>query len=374
MTRFLVGAQGVLATLLWYASGTAMATGLSPEAQLGKQLFFDTRLSAPAGQSCASCHQPDSGFADPDSLLPVSEGVTRGRFTARNAPSVAYAGFSPAFHFDEEEGLYVGGQFHDGRAATLEEQLAGPLLSPVEMGNRDRAAVVRRVLASGYASQLKQLYGDVVLSDESQAFTAIASAISAYERSAEVNPFSSKYDRYLAGEVELTSQERRGLRIFEDENKGNCAACHPSAAGENREPPLFTDYSYDNLGIPPNRHNPFLRQASEFNPDGEGYVDRGLAVPTGDSEQAGKFKVPTLRNVALTAPYMHNGVFETLDEVVAFYNSRDVEERWAAPEVADNVNRDELGDLGLTEEEMADLVAFLHTLTDGYAANGVAME
>jgi cytochrome c peroxidase len=158
----------------------------------------------------------------------------------------------------------------------------------------------------------------------------------------------------------------RGLDIYEAEDKANCAACHPSQPGENGEPPLFTDFTYDNLGTPKNPDNPFYDLPAKFNPAGADYVDYGLGKALDDPAEDGKFKVPTLRNVGLTAPYMHNGVFQTLEEVVDFYNTRDTGE-WDPPEVAENVNVDELGDLGLTEEEVEDLVAFLHTLDDGWA-------
>jgi cytochrome c peroxidase len=192
----------------------------------------------------------------------------------------------------------------------------------------------------------------------------MARAIAAFERTYEFAPFNSKFDLYLAGEVELTAQEMHGLEIFEAEDKGNCAACHPSTA-DHGIPPLFTDFTYDNLGVPRNPANPFLYLDRELNPDGLDWVDPGLAATVDDPGELGKFRVPTLRNVAVTGPYMHNGVFNTLWEVVAFYNTRDVAS-WPAPEVFQNLNREELGDLGLTNSEMEDLVAFLGTLTDGY--------
>jgi cytochrome c peroxidase len=338
---------------------------LSEEQALGKKLFFDPSLSQPAGMSCASCHQPGSGFADPDRQLPVSEGAVKGRFTQRNAPSVAYAAYSPAFHFDEDEGIFFGGQFHDGRAASLEEQMSGPMFSEVEMNAGSEALVVEKVRSAAYAPVFDKVYGKGALQGE-QAFTVIVRALAAYERSAEVSPFSSKYDYYLAGKVALNEQEMRGLKVFEAEDKGNCAACHPSARDEQGNPPLFTDYSYDNLGLPRNPASPYLKLSKRFNPEGEGAVDRGLGKVLGDPNEDGKFKVPSLRNIALTAPYMHNGIFDTLEESVDFYNTRDVDDKWGEPEVAENVNTEELGDLKLSEQEVADLVAFLKTLSDGY--------
>lgn len=189
----------------------------------------------------------------------------------------------------------------------------------------------------------------------------------AYERTHELNPFSSKYDLFLQGKVKLTDQEQRGLALFEDEKKGRCVECHPNRPGPNREPPLFTDFTYDNLGVPKNAESPFYYLPRSLNPDGTKFVDLGLGGVVKKPEESGKFRVPTLRNVAVTAPYMHNGIFKRLRQVVAFYNTRDVGP-WPAPEVPQNVNREELGNLGLTEQEVDDIVVFLHTLTDGYEA------
>jgi len=163
----------------------------------------------------------------------------------------------------------------------------------------------------------------------------------------------------------LTEKELRGLALFEDENKGKCALCHISQPGQDGSPPLFTDFTYDNLGVPKNPENPFYELPPKFNPDGEDFVDYGLGGILGLPEEMGKFKVMTLRNIAITPPYMHNGVFNTLHEVVDFYNTRDLG-GWPPPEVPENVNQEELGDLGLTEAEVDTIVAFLETLTDGY--------
>jgi cytochrome c peroxidase len=333
---------------------------------LGEKLFFDTRLSEPAGQSCASCHLPGAGFADPDRELPVSRGVHPERFGERNAPTAAYALYSPAFHFDEEEGLYVGGQFWDGRAATLEEQAKGPFVNPVEMANPDPAAVVQKVRHAPYAGEFDKLFGAGSLADKASAYERIASAIAAFERSEVFHPFSSKYDYFLAGKVELSPQERLGLELFNAEDKGNCAACHPSQPDAQGNAPLFTDFTYDNLGVPRNSASPFYTQSSRFNPQGAAAIDLGLAKVTGRDQDKGKFKVSTLRNIALTPPYMHNGVFQDLREVVDFYNTRDTRRDWGPAEVSENVNTEELGNLGLTHEEVDAIVVFMETLSDGY--------
>ena len=363
---------------------------LSLKAQLGQKLFFDTNLSKPAGQSCASCHTPSVFFTDPDKGQPTSDGVLPKLKGNRNSPTAMYAAYSPTFHFDKEEGLYVGGQFLDGRAATLSAQAKAPFLNPLEMANPNKAAVVAKVRHAAYSKMFDTVYGTQALANTDTAYNRIADAIAAFERSPVFNRFSSKYDYYLYGQAKLTSQEKRGRKLFEDPSKGNCAACHPDRPARDGTPPLFTDFTYDNLGVPRNPLNPFYRLPSSLSPLGIKFVDKGLGAFVGDSSQNGKLKVPTLRNIAVTGPYMHNGYFKTLRGVVDFYNTRDVknvcqsawvtEEQalknrcWPAAEVAANVNHDELGDLGLTDQEVDDIVAFLRTLTDGYGPSAPTLK
>lgn len=332
---------------------------LTLEQQLGKQIFFDKNLSSPAGQSCASCHDIKASLTDPAQKLPVSIGAIAEHTGTRNAPSAAYSAFAPNFHFDIEEGLYIGGQFLDGRAINLKEQAKGPFLNPDEMNNADELSVINKIKESTYVNLFKQVFGEEILDDTEQAYDKLAEAIVAFENSPSFNRFTSKYDYYLAGRISLSALEQKGLELFEDENKGNCAACHISKTDDASQP-LFTDFTYDNLGVP---SNPELLAIK-----GIDFVDIGLGE-TVDSEENGKFKVPSLRNVAKTAPYMHNGVFADLKEVVDFYNTRDIDNKWAVAEVAENVNTDELGDLGLTDEEVEALVVFMRTLTDGYQFN-----
>jgi cytochrome c peroxidase len=407
-----------LATLA-VSTDLASAKDLSVKAELGKRMFFDTRLSNPPGQSCASCHDPAFGFADPDSQLPASAGVIPGRFGSRNAPAVAYAAFSPALHFDPTirpgsmQGGYVGGQFWDGRADSLEDQAVGPLLNPLEMNNPDKRSVVRKISIAEYAGLFREVFGpdSLSLADVNAAFTKVAEAIAAYERSPEVNPFSSKFDRFLDDPKgsPLTDSEARGFALFT--GKADCQSCHSvdtTLAGR----PLFTRFEYKNIGVPANPENPFYNVPLAFNPEGKAFVDPGLGAVTGDAAEYGRFKVPTLRNVARTSPYMHNGVFKSLREVVMFYNTRHFG-RWSPPEVSMNVEAYMLpmhghmggrhghmapmhggmggmgghmggmrghmggmhmpcmgcamGRLGLTHQEIDDIVAFLHTLSDGYA-------
>jgi cytochrome c peroxidase len=345
------------------------AAPLDARESLGKRLFFEESLSTPPGQACAACHDPRVAFADPDTGLPVSRGARPGLYGSRNDQPVAYAAFVPPRRWDPEEGLWVGGLFWDGRADTLEEQAQGPPLNPVEMANPDVSTIAGTLRALEYAGLFDEVYGAGALRDPAKAFDHMADAIAAYERTTEVSPFDSKYDRWLRGEAALTAQEKRGLEIFEAEAEGNCAACHPSRPGKDGSPPLFTDFTYDSLGVPPNPESPFYLLDARLNPAGFAFVDRGLGAVVKDSAHDGKFRVPTLRNVALTGPYMHNGVFKTLFQVVAFYNTRDVA-RWPAPEVPANVNREELGNLRLTNQEVEDLVAFLRTLTDGWKSDG----
>jgi len=268
--------------------------------------------------------------------------------------------------------LYVGGQFWDGRAANVVEQAKGPFLNPLEMNNPSKDAVIRDVLKSDYAGLFREVFGhneEYILANVDEAYDFIAEAIGAFESTPMFAPFDSKYDYYLQGYDVLNEQELRGLEIYE--GKAMCNACHPSEPGDGGEPPLFTDFTYDNLGVPKNPDNPFYTLSKKFNPDGYDFVDWGLGGVLGIEEEMGKHKVMPLRNIAVTGPYMHNGVFSTLREVVEFYNARDLG-GFPSPEVPINVNTDELGDLGLTSDEIDDIVAFLHTLTDGYVPPAVA--
>jgi cytochrome c peroxidase len=338
---------------------------LSPKEQLGRLLFNDVNLSAPPGQACSECHSLDAGFGRPPSDLPVSRGANRDRFGNRNDLIAAYASFIPPLRYDSTEGVFRGGLFWDGRAATLEDQAKGPPLNPLEMANPDAESLVERIRTASYASLFREVFGQDALDEGKRAFNLMAEAIAAYERSPELNRFDSKYDFYLKGKVKLTEQEMSGLQVFEDPKKGNCASCHPSQPSSEETPPLFTDYTYDNLGVPKNAEVPFYYMDKKFNPAGVGFVDLGLGGVVRKKEQNGKFRVPTLRNIAITSPYMHNGVFKSLRQVVMFYSTRDIGP-WPPPEVRENVNTKELGKLRLSDQEIDDLVAFMKTLTDGY--------
>jgi len=366
------------------------AVSLSPQQQLGKALFFDTTLSSPPGQACATCHGPEVGYTGPNSSInaggAVYEGAVAGRFGNRKPPAAAYAGDSPTLHYDSGDDMWVGGMFWDGRATgatlgdPLAEQAQGPFLNPLEQNMATAQSVIDAAVASSYGSQfVAQCPANLALADR---YACLARAIAAYERSAEVSAFTSKYDYYLQGKAKLTGQEQKGLDLFLA--KAKCANCHMA--------PLFTDYTYDNLGVPRNANNPFYDEPA-WNPQGESWVDLGLGgylkaagYPSGVyATEMGKFKVPTLRNVdkrpypQFVQAYSHNGYFKSLEEIVHFYNTRDVLPTcanspqswpgitcWPAAEYATNVNVDELGNLGLNLGEEKALVAFLKTLSDGY--------
>lgn len=336
-----------MAVLCLTFSGTASA--LTPMEQLGKNLYFDANLSEPAGQSCASCHDPAAGFADPDQNLPVSEGVIPGRFGGRNSPAAAYATFTPLFTLS---GGVQGGQFWDGRAKDLAAQARGPFLNPVEMNNTSRAQVIGKISASAYAALFNQLCTGTI----DERYICMSEAIAAYEGSSELNKFSSKFDAYMAGTVKLTAQEELGRKLFG--GAGKCAHCHDDS-GSRTVPALFTDFKYHNLGLPKNTEFPFSASTP---------VDLGLGGPTGGNPNVnsdkGKFKTPHLRNIAKTAPYMHNGGLKTLKEVVRFYNTRDIPGMWPAPEYPATMSSSFLGDLGLTDAEEDAIVAFMNTFTD----------
>lgn len=326
--------------------------GLSLMEKLGKKIFFDKNLSNPAGQSCASCHGLNSGFSDPQHLM-FSRGANKTMFGFRNAPTLTYMKFSPAMYFDLVDSTFIGGFFWDGRVNSLEDQVLDPMLNPIEMNNSSITEIINKIKKAEYANMFKDIYGDSFFDDSLQAIRFIASAVAAYEKSNQVNPFTSKYDYYLRGQAVLSAQELRGLNLFNDTAKAKCVNCHPSGTDNIFGQALFTDFSYDNIGVPFNKSS-----IAHF-------PDLGLGTVLKDVNHNGKFKVPTLRNVELTAPYFHNGYFNTLEEVVRFYSDRDSIGLYPKPEVSENVNIDELGQLRLTEQEVQDLVAFLKTLTDG---------
>ena len=358
-------------------------------ADLGMRLFNDRSLSDPPGQACISCHDPSAAFTSAVRTYPTSEGAVSNRFGSRNAPTLMYASYIPVFgkYPDSTGKLFLGGGlFLDGRADSLEEQAGGPMLNPIEMNNPNTDFVVQKVRAI-YEKDFTSVYGSDVLADPLIAFSKIVEVIAAFERTEVFHPFSSKYDAYLQNKAALTSQELNGLKLFEDAKKANCVTCHSDQVDRNGNLPMFTNFTYDNIGVPKNPLNSFYQMASEFNPQGLDFVDEGLANHTGNVYHNGGFRIPTLRNIALTSPYMHNGYFQTLKGVIEFYNSRDVLPAcpnpmttesealslgcWPQAEEINAVDHDKMGKLGLTSEEVDDIIAFLNTLTDGWMQSGV---
>jgi cytochrome c peroxidase len=340
---------------------TTDTTDTNARAALGEKLYFDTNLSNPPGQSCGSCHLPSAGFADPDSDQPTSEGAIAGRFANRNSPTVSYANQIPEFSFvvgGLGGGHYVGGQFVDGRASTLELQALAPFLNVLEMNMGSESAVIDQIKLSEYAAEFETVFGTAALDDSGTAYQQVSQAIAAFERTAVFSPFNSKFDAVQNGTDIFTVAEQNGRNLFN--GKGNCARCHGTGIGN---PEVFSNFEYRNIGTPANAANPFLTLDSSLNSDGATFVDLGLGSALNEAAQNGKFRTPTLRNVNKTAPYMHNGVFNTLTEVVNFYNRRDVV--GITPEVNQNVdNGGNIGNLNLTDDEVQDLVAFMQTLSD----------
>ena len=329
---------------------------------LGQSLFEDISLSSDGNQACASCHDKNHAFTDPDNSIPVSEGSVAGLFGTRNTPTIAYARFTPVLHqeLDEGELLWMGGLFLDGREDSLEDQAKRPFFNPVEMNNADVPSLINRLRSSPNATAFLAVFGSDALDPgkEEQALDQMTQAIAAFERTPVFSPFTSRFDQYLRGETTLTTQELEGMAMFVRADKGNCAACHVITRSANGEPPVFTDFSYDNLGVPRNTDTRFYTAS---------FTDPGLAANTNVNDPLlnGKFRVPTLRNIEKTAPYMHNGVFTDLRTIVEFYNSRDTEpQRWGETEYPDTINRSELGNLKLSDREIDAIVAFMKTLTD----------
>ena len=361
------------------------ATAADPDSlriEAGRRLFFDARLSEPPGTSCASCHDPARAFTgDNGSGRAVARGSRPGERGTRNSPTLMYLAGAPSFGWRERDGRRVpaGGLFWDGRATSLADQARSPLLAANEMNNASLAAVVAKVAAADYAALLRAAWGDGVFATADSAWTAIAASLESYQRSAEFAPFTSKFDAVLREQARFTEQEERGQSLFLIAQKGNCAACHTLNVDSRRpEESLFTDFGYHVLGVPRNTE---VARTGEY--------DLGLCGPArgdlaSEKQWCGSFRTPTLRNVARTAPYMHNGRFATLREAVAFYATRDTEpQRWypqgetfddLPPPLRGNVDRDtrpyhrQPGQRpALRDDEIDDIVAFLQTLTDGFS-------
>jgi cytochrome c peroxidase len=407
--------------------GIAVGCDLDDQEELGAQIFNDTGLSLNENQSCASCHSRDTGGTGADSTLnahgAVYEGSVSGRFGNRKPPASAYATLAPVLDYDQDLG-FVGGNFWDGRAtgwrlgSPAAEQAQGPFLNPVEQAVPDAAAVVERVCDGSYGDLFRSVWGEEGCADVDQGYLNVALSITAFEDSDRVNQFGSKYDAVLQHRARLSAQEAEGLALFE--GSAQCAGCH--VASSSGTAPLFTDFGFDNLGVPKNPENPFygmddvLVGGAPVNPLGEDWIDPGLegflATLLQDSawrtlpyvpdsmlemsdeslaelatESYGKHRVPTLRNVdkrphsSFVKAYGHNGYFKSLKGIVHFYNTRDTLQQcegayteaealaancWPPPEVAENLNTSVVGDLGLDCEQEDAIVAFLGALSDGW--------
>ncbi len=384
---------------------------LSQMALIGKKLFYARSLSISGQQSCASCHDPAHGYSpadDRDTELGGADGHQQG---FRAVPKLSYALMTPAFSLGAEEAeghagsvlarqdrhgpkrstdlVPRGGMFWDGRVDSLQGQALGPLLNPLEMGNTSVAMLVGRLKALAVDRDLLPLVGPAVQHDDRLLLAEALFAIGRYEfEDHSFARFDSKYDRYLHHQVQLSPAELRGLADFEDPKIGNCAACHPSRPQAQGQPPLFTDYEYEALGVP---RNPRL----QVNHDAHFY-DLGLGGPQRQDSYAhqpgncGLFKTPTLRNVALRHTYFHNGIYHNLHEVLRFYAERDAHPERIYPRDAEghlaifndlprryqgNIDRIDAplnrqrGDApALSAAQQDDIIAFLGTLSDGYPA------
>jgi cytochrome c peroxidase len=381
-----------LATLLACLPASANeppAEGGGPLAALGRNLFFDPSLSASGQLSCATCHDPHRAYGPPPGKAIAMGGPNMAQSGTRAVPSLRYLRSSPPFALDHRfidgDIAPVGGFTWDGRAPSIQEQAEIPLLAANEMANASPADVVKKLRKTRYAAQFRTLFGADIFKEPNRAFGAALEALAAFQNTpAEFFPFTSRYDAFLRGEIELTEQEERGAALFKDPQKGNCASCH-LASSRGGKPPVFTDYDFANVGVP---RNPRIPANSDPN-----YFDLGLCGPqrsdlAGQREYCGFFRAPTLRNVAIRDAFFHNGAFGTLRELMSFYVERDLKPEKFYPRnpdgsvrkaddlpagYPDNLDHDPPLDRGgsdrpaLTASEIDDVIAFLETLTDADA-------
>lgn len=363
--------------------------------ELGRALFADPSLSASGKLACATCHDPRFAYGPPNARAVQLGGADMQQPGLRAVPSLRYIQTAPAFtehYYDsEDEGDPTadngptGGLTWDGRVDRGRDQAQVPLFSPFEMANADEASLAASAARSAEAPALRAVFGSAIFDDPAKTVAAIAEVLETFEQSApDFYPYSSKYDAYLAGKVALTPQEGRGLALFNDPAKGNCAFCHRSARANDGTAPQFTDYGFNAIGVPRNSDVPATADPA--------YFDLGLCGPLRTDfrdrpEYCGQFRTPTLRNVATRQVFMHNGVYHTLEQVLDFYDFRDVAPDKIYPRAADgtvlkyndipekyraNINIDppfdrHLGDLpAMTAQDEADIIEFLMTLNDGY--------
>jgi cytochrome c peroxidase len=370
--------------------------GVDQLTAIGRAMFFDKTLSANGRIACASCHDPASAFG-PSNGAAVQPGMRASARGFRSTPSLRYLHSLPPFsehHFDNEGDDSVdlgptGGHTWDGRAGSVHEQARLPLLAADEMGNANEQAVVRKLERTPYAAQMRAAFGADLFADAAQAFAAATMALEVFQQSpSEFYPYSSRYDAVLRGQATLTPREARGLALFNDPAKGNCASCHLSTPTPDGAFPLFTDFGHIALGVPRNEGLRANDDPRFFDLGLCGPLRRDFAIRPGAPDPngyCGRFRTPSLRNVALRKVFFHNGVIRSLDEAVRFYATRDTDPRhWYSRDARGNAKRyDDLprryhanvnteppfgGKAGstpaLNEAEIGDIVAFLKTLTD----------
>jgi cytochrome c peroxidase len=359
----------LLVLLALCSTANAKQNTVSKE-ELGKVLFFDKNLSNNRTQSCATCHNPDVGFID-NRENGISHMTSLGdngtSIGDRTAPTASYAKYSPEFHYDEKKKKYIGGQFWDGREGTLAGQAGGPPTNPDEMAMKDKKNTSLRLQENAfYVDAFKKIYGEDVWKDNKKAYSSMADAIASFEKTDEFSPFDSKYDRYLEDKYDLTVLEDLGRTLFFSNNNNSCASCHVFK-GEDKKGETFTNYEYHNIGTPINH---YLRGKNGVTKTDDGLLNNPLVT---DVKEKGKFKVPTLRNVAVTAPYMHNSVFKDLRTVVEFYDkynnqkrtiNRETNKPWDEPEIKETISKEELKAKKLSDRKVDALLAFMKLLTD----------
>lgn len=391
---------------------------LSAMAKLGKDLFFDTSLSSSGKLACASCHNPEHAYGPPNDASVMLGGPDLKRQGARAVPSLTYLERQPEFSIGPDDPLNEnvnmaqqaelgrtavraeklatqtaqsanivpqGGLFWDGRASTLQGQASGPLLDPHEMDGGS-IEIVADKLRKAHAQRFTGLFGPNILRDSKLLVAEAMFAIGRYQiEDPSFHPYTSKYDYWLEGKARLSEAEMRGLRLFNDPDKANCAGCHTAAPTKDGYPPHFTDFQYEALGAPRNLAIDYNRDPNYFDLGVCGPIRKDIADQT---QFCGMFKTPTLRNTAVRHAFFHNGVFHSLQQVMDFYDFRDASPDKVYPVGADgkvqkyndipakyrvNVdvadppfNRHPGETPAMTARDEADIIAFLQTLTDGY--------
>jgi len=394
---------------------------LSAMAKLGKDIFFDMSLSSSGKMACASCHSPDHAYGPPTDGPVMLGGPNLTLQGARAVPSLTYLERQPDFSIGPEKEdvddtvaplaqqaevgktavrvekvatqtaqsaniVPQGGLFWDGRADTLQMQAAGPLLDPREMDGGSVEIIGDKLRKAPYAQKFAALFGPNVFSNTRLLVAEAQFAVGRYQiEEPSFHPYTSKYDYWLEGKARLSEAEMRGLKLFNDPQKANCAGCHTSQPSRDGYPPLFTDFQYEALGAPRNQAIADTKDPNYFDLGVCGPIRKDVAEQT---QFCGMFKTPTLRNTTVRRAFFHNGVFRTLQEVMDFYNFRDTKPEKVYPvaadgkvqkyndiplqyhdnvDVADAPFNRHLGEaLAMTDQDEADIIAFLKTLQDGY--------